>query len=390
MHQGLFLFAQIMFYLPRHIFDGCVAKYDGDYNGKGFTCLDQFLAMAFAQLTLCDGLRGIANSLEVNSHCLYHMGFRCEAVSKSTLAHANKNRPWRIWALLATALMKQVNELYADDALAFDFDAKLFALDSTTIDLCLTRFPWTPSQQSKAAVKMHVLLNLRGNLPEFLVISDGKTQDVTFLDLLEFLPGAYYVMDKGYLNFAQWYRIHQSKAFFVTRARKNLLFLVKVSREADKSTGLRCDQTIRPAAADTALKYPEPLRRIRYRDNETGKTLVFLTNDFDLPALTIALLYKQRWQIELFFKWIKGHLKIKKFYGYSENAVRTQLWIAVAVYCLLAIIRKKLAGTRDLHEIQEILSTSLFQKIPINRVFSREKPKPTETDSANQPSLFEL
>lgn len=388
MHEGRLIFAQIMDYLPREIFDDCVGRHRGNYNNKGFTCRDQFLAMAFAQLTLRDGLRGIQDTLDANSHCLYRMGFRCGSISKSTLAHANKTRPWQIYAQFAMALMARARKLYANDPLAIDLDAKVFALDSTTIDLCLTRFPWTPSQQSKAAVKMHVLLDLRGSIPEFIVISDGKTHDVNILDQVRYIPGAYYVMDRGYVDFKRLYQLHQSKALFVTRAKRHMRFAVIESRPVDKESGLRCDQTIRLTGATTKKGYPEALRRIKYRDQETGRILVFLTNDFTLPALLIAALYKQRWQVELFFKWIKQHLKIKAFYGYSENAVRTQLWIAVAVYCLLAIIKKELKADRELHEIQEILSVSVFQKMPILQAFSKTKPNLSNSIFSNQLSLF--
>ena len=386
MHEGRLIFAQIMDFLPREVFDDCVERHQGNYNSKGFSCRDQFLAMAYAQLVRLDGLRGIQDTLEVNSHCLYHMGFRCGAVSKSTLAHANKTRSWRIYAQLAMALMERARKLYAKETLAIDLDARVFALDSTTIDLCLARFPWTPSQQSKAAVKMHVLLDLRGNIPDFIVVSEGKTHDVNILDQLDYIPGAYYVMDRGYVDFTRLYRLHQSQAFFVTRAKRHMRFSVVESRPVDKAAGLRCDQTIRLTGQNTRTGYPEYLRRIKYRDPETGRTLVFLTNNFVLPALLIAALYKQRWQVELFFKWIKQHLRIKAFYGYTENAVRTQLWIAVAVYCLLAIIKKKLRAERELHEIQEILSVSVFQKMPILQEFSKIKPKPASQELYN--SLF--
>jgi IS4 transposase len=388
MYEGRLIFAQIMDYLPREVFDDCVKQHGGNYNCKGFTCRDQFLAMAFAQLTLRDGLRGIQDSLEANSHCLYHMGFRCGSISKSTLAHANKTRSWRIYAQFATALMERARKLYANEALAIELDAKIFALDSTTIDLCLTRFPWTPSQRSKAAVKMHVLLNLRGSIPEFIVISDGKTHDVNILDQVHYIPGAYYVMDRGYVDFKRLYQLHRSKALFVTRAKRRMRFAVVEPRPVDKGTGLRCDQTIRLTGTTTKKDYPEALRRIKYRDPEAGRSLVFLTNDFDLPAIVVAEIYKQRWQVELFFKWIKQHLKIKAFYGYTENAVRTQLWIAVTVYCLLAIIKKELKADRELHEIQEILSVSVFQKMPILQAFSKEKQNMPTHDSSNQLSLF--
>jgi hypothetical protein len=388
MHEGRLVFAQIMDFLPRDVFDDCVEQHRGNYNSKGFTCRDQFLAMAYAQLTRLDGLRGIQDTLDVNRHCCYHMGFRCGVMPRSTLAHANKTRPWRIYAQLATALMERARRLYAKEPLAVDLDARLFALDSTTIDLCLTRFPWMPSQQSKAAVKMHVLLDLRGNIPDFIVVSGGKTHDVNILDQLNYVPGAYYVMDRGYVDFTRLYRLHQGKAFFVTRAKRHMRFDVVTSRPVDKGTGLCCDQSIRLTGVNTRTGYPEYLRRVKYRDPDTDRTLVFLTNDFELPALMIAGLYKQRWQVELFFKWIKQHLRIKTFYGHSENAVRTQLWIAVAVYCLLAIIKKELKANRELHEIQEILAVSVFQKIPLLQAFSREQPKTESKESHNCLSLF--
>jgi len=389
MYEGKILFAQIIEHLPRKALNNAIARHNGDYKVKDFTCRDQLLAMLFAQLTLRDGLRGIEATLRVNGSLLYHMGFRCQTISRNTLANANEGRPWQIWAELAMVLMKKARALYANQPLAIDLDAKVFALDSTTIDLCLSRFPWTPSMQSKAGVKMHVLLDLHGDIPDFVVISHGKMHDVNFLDTLTYVPGAYYVMDRGYMDFNRLYRLHQRQAFYVTRARKNLQFAVAASDSSDRAAGVICDQTIRLIGRRTQPAYPEPLRRIKYRDPQ-GKTLVFLTNNFALPALMIAALYKQRWQIELFFKWIKQHLKIKKFYGYSENAVRTQLWIAVAAYCLLAIIKKQLGGDRDLHEIQEILSASIFRKIPLVQAFSNI---PVKTDSPylpNQPSLFEL
>ena len=388
MDEGRIVFAQLMDYLPREVFDVCVEKHRGNYNHKGFTYRDQFFAMAFAQLTLRDGLRGIQGTLDANRHCLYRMGFRCGSISKSTLAHANKNRPWQIYAELAVALMERARKLYANEPLAVELDAKVFALDSTTIDLCLTCFPWTPFQQSKAGVKMHVLLNLRGNIPDFIVMTGAKTHDVNILDRVRYEPGAYYVMDRGYVDFERLYSLHQSKALFVTRAKRHMRFAVVESRSVDKEAGLRCDQIIRLTGVMTKKAYPEYLRRIKYRDPETGRRMVFLTNDFTLPALMIAALYKQRWQVELFFKWIKQHLKIKAFYRYSENAVRTQLWIAVAVYCLLAIIKKDLKADRELHEIQEILSVSVFQKMPVSQDFSKEKMNLSTPDSPNQLTLF--
>ena len=388
MHEGKILFAQIVEFLPRRSLSTCIEKYRGNYKVKDFSCYDQLLAMIFAQLTLRDGLRGIENTLRANYRSLYHMGFRCATISRNTLANANEVRPWRMWAEFAQALMKKAQALYAGEPLAVDLDARLFALDSTTIDLCLARFPWTPSQQSKAAVKMHVLLDLRGNIPDFIVVSEGKTHDVNILDQLSYVPGAYYVMDRGYVDFTRLHRLHQSKAFFVTRAKRHMRFSVVESRPADKGAGLRCDQIIRLTGTNTRTGYPEYLRRIKFRDPDTSRTLVFLTNDFDLPALMIAELYRQRWQVELFFKWIKQHLRIKAFYGYTENAVRTQLWIAVSVYCLLAIIKKELKADRELHEIQEILSVSIFSKMPILQAFSKENTKPENKESCKQLSLF--
>ena len=390
MYEGRLIFTQIMDHLPREIFDDCVKRHAGHHQVKDFSCRDQFYAMAFAQITDREGLRGIQESLRANEHCLYHMGFRCQSISRTTLARANEQRSWKIYADLAMALMARARKLYEKELFALDLEAQVFALDSTTIDLCLARFPWTPSQQSKAAVKAHVLLNLRGNIPEFIVISGGKTHDVNILDQLDYIPGAYYIMDRAYVDFTRLHRLHQGKAFFATRAKRHLQFAVAKSRLADRATGVICDQTIRLTGVGTRTGYPEYLRRIKYRDSETGRTLVFLTNDFDLPALMIAELYRQRWQVELFFKWIKQHLRIKRFYGYSENAVRTQIWIAVSVYCLLAIIKKEVGGNRDLHEIQEILSVSVFQKMPILQAFSRPPMKTPPNDSCNQLSLFDL
>ncbi len=387
MHEGRIIFAQIMDRLPRRQFDRCVEKYGGNSRVRTLSCRDQFLAMAFAILTFRDGLRGIQETLAVKKSCLYHMGFRCDAVPRSTLADANEARPWRIRAEFALALMRKAQELYAGEKLAVELDAHLFALDSTTIDLCLARFPWTPSQQNKAAVKLHTLLNLRGPIPAFAVISEGKVHDVKFLDHVEWTPGAYYVMDRGHLDFGRLHRIHQCQAFFVTRAKSNLRWSVSASRTVEKSTGLRCDQVIRLTYSASRREYPEHLRRIKYYDSGADKRLVFLTNDFALPARVVADMYKAHWQIESFFRWIKQNLRIKQFYGHSDNAVRTQLWIGVSVYCLLAIIRKELAGDRELGEIQEILSAIIFEKMPINEVFLRPIPKVDSPVSLKQAVL---
>jgi len=390
MYEGKIIFAQIIDFLPRRTLNTIIEKYNGNRKVKDFTCRDQLLVMIYAQLTSPEGLRGIEITLRANQQSFYHMGFRCATVSRNTLANANEVRPWQIWAELAHELMKRAQALYTGETLAIDLDARLFALDSTTIDLCLARFPWTPSQQSKAAVKMHVLLDLRGNIPDFIVVSGGKTHDVNILDQLNYIPGAYYIMDRGYVDFTRLYRLHQGKAFFVTRAKRHLQFAVVKPHPVDKTTGLICDQIIRLTGVHTRKGYPEYLRRIKYRDPETDKTLVFLTNDFDLPALMIAELYRQRWQVELFFKWIKQHLRIKRFYGYSENAVKTQLWIAVATYCLLAIIRKELGADLEMHEIQQILSVSIFQKMPILQAFSTPMIKSDPHKTCNQLSLFGL
>lgn len=390
MHTGKILFAQIMEYLPRRAFDTSVKRFNGNYKVQGFSCRDQFLAMAFAQITRRSGLRGIEATLRANHQLLYHMGFRCETVSRNTLANANETRPWQIYEDFARHLMRKAQRLYAKDPLPVDIDARIFALDSTTVDLCLTRFPWAPFKGSKSAVKLHVLLDLRGNIPEFVVVTTGSINDVNIMDDIDYLSGAFYVMDRGYVSFARLHRLHQSQAFFVTRAKRRLRFSVAVSRAVDKATGLRCDQTIRLTGFYPKKYYPDAMRRIRYRDPETDRGLVFLTNNFTLPALTITELYRQRWQVELFFKWIKQHLHIKKFYGNSENAVKTQLWIAVATYCLLAIIRKELGADRELHEIQEILSASIFQKMPILQAFSNAERKTNDRALSNQPTLFDL
>jgi len=390
MHEGKNLFSQIMEYVPRRAFESAIARYMGNYKVQDFTCKDQWLAMVFAQFTLRTSLRGIESTLRANRSLIYHMGFRCETISRSTLAKANENRPWQIWADLAQHLMRKAQKLYANVKLGVDIDARIFALDSTSIHLCLERFSWALYRKDDGAVKMHVLLDLRGNIPDFIVISDGKTHDVNILDELDYLPGAFYIFDRGYVDFRRLFRLHQSGSFFVTRIKQGVRFRVVESRPVDKESGVLCDQTIRLTGATSSKNYPERLRRIKYRDTDTGKVLAFLTNSFLLPAKVIAELYKQRWQVELFFKWIKQHLRIKVFYGYSENAVRTQLWIAVAAYCLLAIIKKELGADRELHEIQEILSASIFQKMPLLQAFSNIEVEIDRPRTSNYPSLFDL
>ncbi len=330
MYSGKLVFAQLMEFFPRHDFDKCVRRYRGNIRTRDFSCRDQFLAMAFAQLTYRESLRDIETCLRSVQPKLYHMGFRGR-IARSTLADANRNRDWRIYADFSQTLIGRARKLYRDEPFGVDLDGTVYALDSTTIDLCLSLFPWATFRRRKGAVKLHTLLDLRGNIPCFLRVSHGKMHDVNILDELPIEPGAFYIMDKAYLDYARLYRLHQQAAFFLTRAKKNLDAKRRQSRNIDKATGLRSDQTIVLAGVKSSQSYPEALRRIHYFDVETGKRFVFLTNNFVLPALLIAQLYKCRWQIELFFKWIKQHLRIKSFYGTSENAVRTQIWIAVSI-----------------------------------------------------------
>jgi hypothetical protein len=345
--------------------------------------------MAFAQLTYRESLRDIETCLRVMQSKLYHMGIRGR-VARSTLADANENRDWRIYADFAQVLIAQARPLYLNEDFGVDLDATAYALDSSTIDLCLSLFPWARFRRAKGAIKLHTLLNLRGSIPEFIHISDGKLHDVNVLDLLLAQPGAFYIMDRGYVDFARLYALHQTRAFFVTRAKRRLQYQRRYSRWVDKDTGLRCDQTIVLTGVHSATDYPEPLRRIGYVDLETGKRFVFLTNDFTLPALDIALLYKARWRVELFFKWIKQHLRIKAFYGTSENAVKTQVWIAVSVYVLVAIMKKRLRLPHSLYTILQILSLTLFEKKPILQVFFEDPYTINEHKDLNQLELFEL
>jgi len=388
-NTGRTIFSQTMDFLPLREFHKCVARYRGDYKMRTFSCLDQFLCMAFAQLTYRESLRDIEVCLRAIQSKLYHMGIRAR-VSRSTLADANENRDWRIYADFAQILIATAKQLYTDEDFGIELDATVYALDSTTIDLCLALFPWARFRRRKGAIKLHTLLNLRGNIPEFIHISDGKMHDVNVLDILVSEPGAFYIMDRGYLDFTRLYAIHQALAFFVTRAKRGFQFQRRYSRPIDKSTGLRFDQTIILTGVHTPKGYPQPLRRIGYYNAESGKSLIFLTNNFKLPAFTIAQLYKARWQVELFFKWIKQHLRIKVFYGASENAVKTQLWIAVSVYVLVAIVKKRLRLDQSLYTILQILSVTLFEKTPISQAFSREYYK-TETETSHiQLNLFDL
>ena len=372
MHSGKLVFAQLMEFFPRHDFDKCVRRYRGNYRTRDFSCRDQFLAMAFAQLTYRESLRDIETCLRSVQPKLYHMGFR-GPIARSTMADANRNRDWRIYADFAQTLIGGARKLYHNEPLGLDLEGTAYALDSTTIDLCLSLFPWATFRRHKAAVKLHTLLDLRGNIPCFLRVSHGKMHDVNILDELPIEPGSFYIMDKAYIDYARLYRLHQQAAFFLTRAKKNLDAKRRESWIIDKPTGLRSDQTIVLSGVKSSQSYLEALRRIHYYDIETGKRFVFLTNNFVLPALTIAQLYKCRWQIELFFKWIKQHLRIKAFYGTSPCAVRTQIWIAISVYVLIAIVKKELKIERSLSEILQILSVNPFEKTPVLQLLANPK-----------------
>jgi hypothetical protein len=389
MNAGKTVFSQIVDYLPWYEFQKCVLRYRGDAHHRGFSCRDQFLAMAFAQLTYRESLRDIEACLGAVGGKLYHMGFRGR-VTRSTLADANETHDWRIFADFAQHLIGIARPLYARDALGVDLDASLYALDSTTIDLCLALFPWARFRREKGGVKLHTLLDLHGNIPAFLHISDGKLHDVHALDRIEIEPGAYYVMDRGYLDFERLYRFTLGSAFFVTRTKKNVLLERRYSHPADKSTGVSSDQTVILTSLASASAYPDPLRRVSYCDPVTGKRLKFLTNNFTLPALTIAQIYKQRWQVELFFKWIKQHLRIKAFFGTSENAVKTQIWIAIAVYVLVAIVRKRLSLEATLYQILQILSLTPFEKTPLLQALQACGSRSDLDETSNQLILFHL
>jgi transposase len=389
MHEGSLVFAQLLDFIPKRDFDECVKRYHGNYHVKEFSCRDQFLAMAFAQLTYRESLRDIETCLNALQPKLYHAGFRGK-VSKSTLADANKRRDWRIYADFAQVLICRAQALHAKDGFAVTLKQAAYALDSTTIDLCLTLFPWARFRRHKGAVKLHTLIDLRGNIPCFIRITHGKTADVTVLDHLPIEPGAFYMMDRGYIDFARLHAFTRQMAFFVTRAKKNLDYYRRQSRAVDKTTGLRSDQTIVLQGTKTSQLYPEPLRRVAYYDEEHDRRLLFLTNNFELPALTIAQLYRCRWQVELFFKWIKQNLRIKAFYGNSVNAVKTQVWIAVSVYVLVAILRKELKLDRSLSEILQILSVTPFEKTPICQALSTIAVPNPESHRYNQLALFNL
>lgn len=388
MFTGKLVFAQAMEHLPLHTFRRCIQRYDGNKHIKSFSCQDQYRCMAFAQLTYRESLRDIEACLKAQSNKLYHMGIRSN-VARSTLADANERRDWRIYADFAQSLIQTARRLYADEDLGLELDNTVYALDATTIDLCLSVFPWAHFRQTKAAVKLHTLLDLRGNIPSFIHISDGKLHDVNVLDILLPEPGAFYVMDRGYLDFERLYQLDQASAFFVIRAKSNLQFRRVYSRPVDKEIGLRCDQTVNLTGFYTNQHYPDQLRRIKFYDAETNKRFVFLTNNFSLPALTITELYRYRWQVELFFKWIKQHLRIKSFFGTSENAVKTQVWIAVSVYVLVAIIKKRLKIEASLYSILQILSLTVFETIPIDQLLTGCEQNMKNQDFNNQLNLFD-
>ena len=388
MDTGRTIFAQLMDFLPVYEFQKCVQRYNGHYKVKHFSCWNQFLCMAFAQLTYRESLRDIQVCLRSTQRKLYHMGFRGN-VSRNTLAHANQVRDCRIYADFAQILIGQARRLYANDSFGVELNQTAYALDSTTIDLCLSLFPWAKFRAHKGAVKLHTLLDLRGSIPSLVIITHGKVHDVNILDQLTFEPGAFYIIDRGYLDFDRLYTIHQASALFITRTKSNFRFRRLYSRPVDKSAGVQCDQIIVLEGFYSHKAYPDKLRRIRFFDADLNKRLVFLTNNFTLPALTIAQLFQCRWQIEIFFKWIKQHLRIKAFYGTTENAVKTQIWIAIAVYVLVAIVRKQMHLDLSLYTILQILSVTLFEKTPILDALSTVQHQESEDTPCNQLTLFD-
>jgi len=387
MYSGPLVFTQVMNFMPMSNFRRCVERYQGNFSVKSFSCLDQYRVMAFAQLTYRESLRDIEACLRSQNKKLYHMGIR-SYVSRSTLAEANERRDWRIYADYAHHLIAIARKLYADEPTVLDLEQTVYALDATTIDLCLSMFPWARFRTTKSAIKLHTLLDLQGNIPTFIHISEGKLHDVNALDLVPLESGAFYVMDRGYTDFARLHSITQASAFFVIRAKSNLKHRRVYSHPVDRNTGMICDQTILFSGFYAARDYPDKLRRIKYHDAETGKTLVFLTNNFDLPSPVIAKLYQQRWQIELFFKWIKQNLRIKRFYGTSENAVKTQIWIAVSVYLIVAIIRKELKIEASLYTILQVLSVTIFERTMINQLLTSGGYTNDKTQNSNQLNLF--
>lgn len=389
MYQGKLVFSQLMSFIQKYDFNKCVSRYRGHYKIRRFSCWDQFLCMAFAQLTYRESLREIVTCLGAMQNKLYHLGFRSH-ISRSTLADANENRDWRIYADFAQLLINDARKLYSDEDFAIELDNTIYALDSTTIDLCLSLFPWASFRKHKGAIKLHTLLDLRGNIPFFIKITDGLVHDVNILDELIPEPGSFYIMDRGYLDFARLYHFQQYSSFFVIRAKSNLQSRRLYSHPIDKSTGLKCDQTILLTGFNPSKDYPDKLRRVKYYDIENDRNLTFLTNNFILPALTIAQLYKSRWQIELFFKWIKQHLRIKSFYGTSENAVKTQIWIAISIYVLVAIVKKQLNIAIPLYTFLQILSVSVFEQVHILQLVRNPIYRNNEGYISNQLNLFDL
>lgn len=387
MNRGKLVFAQLMQHLPLTTFRRCVTRYRGAFKVKSFSCLDQFLCMAFAQLTFRESLRDIEVCLRAQSSKLYHLGIR-SAVARNTLANANAVRDWRIYADFAQSLIGIARPLYAQESFGVDLQETVYALDSTTIDLCLSVFPWAVFRTAKAAIKLHTLLDLRGNIPTFIHISHGKVHEVNILDQLLPEPGAFYLMDRGFLDFERLYRFHEAGSFFVTRGKSNLQVQRRYSHPVDRKTGLICDQSVVLTGFYSHQGFEAPLRRIRFKDPETAKTLIFLTNNFVLPAFTITELYRCRWQVELFFKWIKQHLRIKAFFGTSENAVRSQIWIAVSAYVLVAIVKKRLQLSASLYEILQILSLTMFEKIPLDQLLAQMTSDQIQPLSDNQLILF--
>ena len=388
MHSGRFVFSQLMEHLPAKVFRRCVQRYRGDRRIQSFTCLDQFLCLAFAQLTHRESLRGIEVCLRAHREKLYHMGIR-GGMARNTLANANRKRDWRIHADFAQALIRIARPLYAGEDLGLELDNTVYAFDSSTVDRCLSVFPWALFRSTKSGVKLHTLLDLRGNIPAFIHVSEAKLHDVNVLDLLVPEPGAFYIMDRGYVDFERLFLLHRLGAFFVVRAKSNIKFRRRYSAAADQSTGVRCDQTIVLTGAKTRKRYPQPLRRVGYYDAQSDRRFDFLTNHFAVPATTVAELYRHRWQVELFFKWIKQHLRIKSFFGTSENAVKTQLWNAVAVYVLVAIVKKRPKLATDLYTILQILSLTLFEKIPLIHLLAKTEYTPNNQHLLNQLNLFE-
>ena len=389
MNLGKTLFAQLMEFMPWTSFARIVARYGGDSRVRSLSCTEQFRAMAFAQLTYRESLRDIETCLLANQAKLYGMGFR-SPVKRSTLADANEGRDWRIWEDLAALLIRRARRLYCNESFGIDLSNTVYALDATTIDLCLSLFPWAPFRSTKAAIRLHTLLDLRGNIPAFIHISDGKTHEVNVLDILTIEAGAFYVMDRGYVDFGRLFEMHQAGAFFVTRAKRGMDAHRMYSMPTDRSTGVICDQRIALDGFYISKDYPEQLRRIRFKHPESGQTLVFLTNNTALPALTIAALYKSRWQVELFFKWIKQHLRIKRFIGNSENAVKTQIWCAVSTYVLIAIVKKALQLDASLYTLLQILSVSVFEKTQLSQAFAGSVLISEQIDFSNQLNLFDF